>query len=94
MFGTILRTWGPRVIGSVLSGVATYIGIRTSGAVQIDPTAAAELVTTAFLAYSAAHKAGSSIVNPGDAAKGRVATAEKTAADMGGNVNVPRKAGE
>lgn len=86
----VARTWLPRVLASVLGGVATYVGVKTSGAVQIDPAAAAEGITTILLTYSAAHKAVSSVINPGDAAKGRVAKAEKAASSQGGTVVVPR----
>lgn len=85
-FSGILRTLGPRVLGSLLGGIATYIGVKTSGAVQIDPMAAAEVVTGILVSYSAAHKATSSVVNPGDSAEGRLAVAEKTAVETGTTV--------
>lgn len=88
--GAVVRVWAPRVIASVLGGIATYVGVKTSGAVQIDPAAAAEVITGILVTYSAGHKAISSIINPGDAAKGRVASAEKTASSNGGTVVVPR----
>lgn len=88
--GAVIRVWAPRVLGSLLGGVATYIGVKTSGAVQVDPAAAAEVITGILISYSAGHKAVSSIINPGDAAKGRVASAEKAASSMGGTVVVKR----
>ena len=88
MFGTLLRTLGPRILGALFGGLATYVGVKTSGALQIDPAAAAEVVTGALLSYAAAHRVGSAVVNPGDAAKGRLATAEKTATDNGSTVTV------
>ena len=89
--GAVLRTFGPRIIASIVGGIATYVGVKTSGAVQIDPTAAAEVVTGVLVTYAASHRAVSSIFNPGDAAKGRVAVAEKHATDEGGTVRVDRE---
>ena len=90
MFGKILKTFGPRLLGSLLAGGAAWVGAKTQGAVTIDPEVAAATVTSIFLTYSAAHRAGSSKFNPGDAAKSRVADAEKQAADIGGTVHVER----
>lgn len=83
---SLLKTLGPRLLGSVFAGVATYVGVKTSGAIHIDPTAAAELVTGIAVSYATAHRIGSAVVNPGDAAKGRLADAEKTASDLGTTV--------
>jgi len=91
-FSSILRTLGPRLLASVLSGVATYVGVKTSGAVQIDPAAAAEVVTAILLTYSTTHRAASSQVNKGDAAIGRMVEAENRASSNGSTVVVPKKA--
>lgn len=89
MFRNILRTLGPRILASALGGLATYVGIKTSGAVQIDPTAAAEIVTGILVTYSAAHRGTSAVVNKGDAATGRVAEAENRASELSSTVVVP-----
>lgn len=88
MFGSLFKTLGPRILGALFAGAATYVGVKTSGAVNIDPTAAAEVVTGIFTSYAIAHRAGSSVVNPGDASKGRLAEAEKKASDTGSTVIV------
>jgi hypothetical protein len=82
-FSGILRAFGPRVLASVFGGVATYIGVKSQGAIQIDAEAAATTVTGILLSYAAAHKAVSSKVNPGDSAEGRIIEAEKDAVDHG-----------
>lgn len=89
MFGNILRTLGPRLLASVFGGIATYIGVKTAGAVNIDPTAAAEVVTGILVTYSATHRGTSAVVNKGDAATGRIAAAENTASAVAGTVVVP-----
>lgn len=88
MFSSLLKTIGSRILGAAFAGLATYVGIKTSGAINIDPAAAAEVVTGMFTAYALAHRAGSAAINPGDAAKGRLADAEKVATDMGTSVRV------
>jgi hypothetical protein len=89
MFGNLLKTLGPRLLGGIFAGVATYVAAKTSGAVQIDPAAAGEVVTGIFTTYLLTHRITSSIVNPGDASKGRLAEAEKRATDSGSTVIVP-----
>lgn len=88
MFGSIFKTLGPRIIGGLMGGVATYIGVKTAGIVQIDPAQAAEVVTGIIVTYAASHRVASSVINPGDAAKGRLADAEKQATDVGSTVVV------
>lgn len=88
---SLLITVGPRLIASALGGIATYIGVKTSGAVQIDPAHAAEIVTGILVTYSASHKGLSAKINPGDSATARVADAIKDAADTGTTVKVDSK---
>lgn len=89
MFGSLLKTLGPRLLGGIFAGFATYVAAKTSGAVQIDPAAAGEAVTGIFTTYLLTHRIASSVVNPGDASKGRLADAEKKATDAGSTVIVP-----
>lgn len=87
----ILRIAGPRVLGSIFGGIATYIGVKTSGAVQIDPVQAGEVVTGILLSYSATHKAASAKVNPDDGASRRLVTAVQEAVRTGRAVTPERK---
>lgn len=80
-FKNVLKTLGPRVIGAGAAMAASLIYGKTKGAVTIDPTQVTEIVTGMLVTYATAHRAASAIINPGDAAKGRVADAVKTAAD-------------
>lgn len=82
-FSNILRAWGPRVIGSVAGVAATKITESTG--ISVDP---AVLIGVGTIVYSGVHKAISAHVNPGDAANGRVVTAEKQAAAVGTTVVV------
>ena len=88
----VAKTFGARVLGAAASGVAGWVFAKTRGVVTVDP---ATLTTVAMQGalmigtYAATHRAASSVVNPVDAAKGRVADAGKVAADNGGTVVVP-----
>lgn len=84
----VLVTVGPRIIGAVAGGVASWVYAKTRGTVTIDASQAAEIVTAGLVGYAGLHKAVSSFVNPGDAAKLRVARAEKDATTTGGTVIV------
>jgi hypothetical protein len=78
-----IMTRGPRLIAAA---AATMI-VKYAGHIgmTLDPME----TTGAILAlYALIHRGVSSAVNPGDAAKGRVASAEKQAADLGGTVVV------
>lgn len=88
---SVLKVLGPRVIASAIGGIATYIGVKTSGAVNVDPAKAAEVVTTILLSYAGAHKAVSAVTNPGDAATARVGDAIKDAASLGTTVRIDPK---
>lgn len=77
-FGDILKIWGPRVLGALAGGVAAKIGEKTG--TVVDP---ATITGLGLIVYSAVHKATSSKFNPGDAAEGRISTAEKIATDTG-----------
>lgn len=77
----VLKTLGPRAIGVGAAAVASIVYGKTKGAVQIDATQVTEIVSGMLITYATAHRAASAVINPGDAAKGRVADAVKTAAD-------------
>lgn len=80
----VLVTSGPRILGAIAGWLAAKIAETTGMAV--DPTT---LIGIALAIYAAVHKAVSAIgVNPGDAATGRIASAEKRAADTGTAVTV------
>jgi hypothetical protein len=85
-FTNILRVFGPRLIGVLAGYGATRISEQTG--VAVDPAA---LIAIGTVVYSGAHRVVSSIVNKGDAATGRVAHAENTAADTGTTVKVAPK---
>ncbi len=90
-FKAVLITVGPRIIGALAGGVASWVYAKTQGAVVIDQEQAATIVFAGLAGYAGIHKAVSSYVNPGDAAKLRVARAEKDAVETGGAVTVERK---
>lgn len=73
MFGKLLKTLGPRLIGIAVAGVASLIYDKTKGAVQMDPETTTALVTGMLATYAVAHRGASALINPGDAATGRVA---------------------
>lgn len=79
--GNILKTIGPRLLGQAASALAALILLKTKGVVTIDPNTLVEVITAAGVAYAATHRGVSAVVNPGDAAKGRVADGIKDAAD-------------
>ena len=87
----VLITVGPRVIGAVAGGISSWVFAKTQGAVSIDPSQAAQIVTAGLIGYAGIHKAASSFINPGDAAKLRVARAEKDATEAGGTITVAPK---
>lgn len=84
----VAKTLGPRVIGAAVAGAAGWIYAHTKGAVTVDAAAVAEQITGALVVYAASHRAASSFINPGDAAKQRIADAEKNAAAAGTIVKV------
>lgn len=88
---SIFKTFAPRVIGAAVTGLAGWLYAKSKGTVMVDPQMATEMIVGALVTYSATHRGVSSIVNPGDAAKGRIADAEKAAAEIGSTVYV-RKA--
>lgn len=78
----VLKTLGPRLFAaasSVLVAKAAQKGLT------LDPTEVGGIIIGA---YAVLHRAISSKVNPGDAAKGRLADAEKDAVDTGTTVKV------
>lgn len=79
----ILITVGPRILGAVAGGVASWVYAKTGGAVEIDATRAAEIVTAGLVGYAGVHRVTSSFVNQGDAAKLRLAQAENEATATG-----------
>lgn len=84
----ILKSMGPRFIGILCAGLATFVQSKSRGAVVIDPGQMTEIVMGALGAYAVGHRAASTVINPGDASTGRIADAEKTAADTGSTVKV------
>lgn len=84
-------TFGPRLLGAAAGAFSSWVFAKTKGAVQIDAAQAAQIVGAGFVGYAAAHKGLSSWVNPGDAAKLRIARAEKSATEVGGTVHVERE---
>jgi len=80
---SFLMTRGPRLVAAAAS-VAIVKGAAHVG-LSLDP---AETQGAILATYAIVHRAISSSVNPGDAAKGRVAAAEKVAADNGGVASV------
>lgn len=87
----LLRTFGPRLLGALFAGGATWVAAKTQGAITIDPEVAATTVTGVLLSYSGGHRLLSSKFNQGDAAGNRVAVAENEAANVGGTIHVERK---
>lgn len=69
--------------------IAAAVGVVVAKAAQhgltLDPV---EVSGVVLAVYAAVHKAINSRVNPGDAAKGRLAEAEKTATSNGTTVRV------
>jgi hypothetical protein len=84
----VFKTFAPRVIGVAVAGAAGWLYSKSKGTVVLDPAGATQLITTMLLAYAAGHRASSSAINPGDAAKARVSDAIKDASDTGTAVRV------
>jgi hypothetical protein len=87
-FSGVLKSIGPRLVGIICAGAATYLGTKSNGAVTIDAGQLTEVVMGALASYAVAHRAASTVINPGDASTGRIADAEKNAADTGTTVKV------
>jgi hypothetical protein len=91
----VMKVVGPRLIGAAAAGAAGVIYAKTKGAVTVDPTQVAEIVTTMIGTYAVAHRTVTAISpNPGDAATGRVAAGENAAANnpmAGDTVVIPPK---
>lgn len=84
------KSIGPRIIGGIVSLFAGWLFAKTKGAIQVDPTQVVEIAGTMIGAYAATHRAASALgLNPGDAASGTLATAEKVALDTGTPVTPP-----
>lgn len=81
--GNLIRTFGPRIAGGIVSWLAGLIYVKTKGMVQIDATQVVEVGTLMVGSYAGSHRLLSRVLNPGDAAKGRLAEAEKEAVDTG-----------
>lgn len=86
MFGKIWTVFGPRAIGILAGGLASFIFAKTKGTVTIDPTTLAEYGTTLLTVYAASHKAASVVINPGDTASPKLAEANKDALATGAPV--------
>lgn len=84
--GSWLKAFAVTVLPRLAAAAAAVIvGKAAQHGVTLDPV---ETTGVVLGAYGALHKAINSKVNPGDAAKGRVADAEKVASDGGGTVRV------
>lgn len=81
-FKKLLVLIGPRLVAAVTGIVA---GKLAEKGITVDP---ATITGIALGTYATVHKVISSKVNPGDAASGRIATAEKKASDNGSSVVV------
>lgn len=87
------KSIGPRILGGAASLLAGWIFAKTKGAVQVDPQQVVEIAGTMIGAYAATHRAASALgINPGDAASGTLATAEKVALQTGTPVTPPAPA--
>lgn len=84
----IFKSVGPRAIGILFAGLATYVQAKSKGAVVLDPTQLTEIVVGALGAYAVGHRASSTVINPGDASTGRLADAEKHASENATTVKV------
>jgi hypothetical protein len=85
-FSNIFRVFGPRLVGVLAGYAATKVSEQTG--VAVDP---ASLIAIGTVVYSGAHRLISAFVNKGDAATGRVATAENTASQYSSTVVIPPK---
>lgn len=81
-FKAMLVTVAPRIVAA---GAAVVVAKAAAHGVTLDPTETTGLI---LAAYAGIHKAINSQVNPGDAAKGRIAEAEKVASENGSTVKV------
>lgn len=79
---TVAQTLGSRLIAVVVSVVVAKAAQK---GLTLDPAEVGGLVLGA---YATVHRGVSSRINPGDAAKGRLADAEKDASDTGTTVKV------
>jgi hypothetical protein len=93
MLKKILTTLGPRILGGVASMIAGWVFVHTKGAITVDPDKVVEIGNkvveiggTMIGSYALTHRVVSRWLNPGDAAKARLADAEKTAVDTGSAV--------
>lgn len=78
----------PRALGVLASLGAGWLFVHTKGALTLDPTQVVEITGTMIGAYAATHRGASSVVNKGDAATTRIATAENVASEYGSIVKV------
>ena len=84
----IAKTLGPRLIGIGMGSLSGWLYAQTKGAVHIDAEATSQMVTAVLLGYVGGHRAVSSFVNPGDAAKQRVSDAVSEAVAHGTTIKV------
>lgn len=84
------KSIGPRLLGGIVSLLAGWLFAKTKGAVAINPDQVVEIAGTMIGTYAATHRIASALgINPGDAASGTLATAEKVALDTGTPVTPP-----
>lgn len=89
LFGRLFKTFAPRIIGAAVSGFTGWLYAKSQGAVVVDPEMATKMITGMLVAYAGAHRLSSAVINPGDAATERVATAIHDAADSARSVVIP-----
>lgn len=85
IFEKLWTLYGPRVVAALAAGATTKLAEK---GITVDP---GTLISIGFGTYGIIHKAISSRVNPGDAASGRMAEAEKRAVDTSSTVVVRPK---
>ena len=77
----LISAWLPRILGVAATWATTRIAEKTG--IIVD---SGSLVIAGVAAYSAVHRAVSTKMNPGDAAKPRMVEADKNAVDTGSAV--------
>lgn len=90
-FNWIRQAWktsGSRTLGLIAGFVASYLHIAARDLDKVDASLVTEMIAVYVAAYLAVHRAMSAIMNPGDAARPKLADAEKHAVEDSGVVKV------
>jgi hypothetical protein len=77
-WSALIAAYLPRILGVAAAMVTTKLGEKTG--VIVDPSS---LVVAGLAAYAGVHRAASTKLNPGDAAKSRMIDADKVAVATG-----------